>query len=146
MGEGTVGLNGGGAEPTPRDLEREIDEIRDELGGLVGELDRRRHDVLDWRLQLRRHRREMRLVLGAALALAIGGVALRRALRRRRERPVAHARSLLRALELAAREPEAFERAIDAQRARPARTAANVATAAGGALLRAGASRLARSA
>ena len=40
MGEGTVGLNGGGGEPTPRDLEREIDEIRDELGGLVGELER----------------------------------------------------------------------------------------------------------
>jgi len=40
---------------TVRLLGAEIAEIREDLGGLVAELDRRRHDLLDLRLQLRRH-------------------------------------------------------------------------------------------
>jgi hypothetical protein len=38
-----------------RQLGAEIAELREELGGLVTELDRRRHDLLDVKLQLRRH-------------------------------------------------------------------------------------------
>jgi hypothetical protein len=36
-------------------LGAEIAELREELGGLVTELDRRRHDLLDVKLQFRRH-------------------------------------------------------------------------------------------
>jgi hypothetical protein len=50
-------------EAQARDLEQEVDAIRDELGGLVGELDRRRH------------RAGKPALLGAA-ALAIGAAAL----------------------------------------------------------------------
>jgi len=49
-------------EAQARDLEQEVDAIRDELGGLVGELDRRRH------------RAGKPLMLGAA-ALAVGAAA-----------------------------------------------------------------------
>jgi len=43
----------------PRDpdaLEDEVQTLRDDLGDLVHELDRRRRRVLDWRGQLERHR------------------------------------------------------------------------------------------
>jgi hypothetical protein len=112
MGEGTTRLNGGG-EPSPRDLEQEIGEIRDELGGLVGELDRRRHEALDWRLQVRRHRRGIAIAAGATIAAVAGVVMLRRSLRRRREMPVHRAATLLHALQRIAREPEALARALE---------------------------------
>jgi hypothetical protein len=66
VGEAAHRLNGGEVavrepepEPEPRALEREIDGIRGDLDGLVRELERRRRDALDWRLQLRLHRREI---------------------------------------------------------------------------------------
>ena len=51
-----------------RYLGAEIAELREELGGLVEELDRRRHDLLDVRLQLRRH-----VVAATVTAMAIIG-------------------------------------------------------------------------
>jgi len=48
------------------ELQQEIETIRDNIGGLVTELDHRRHDLLDIGRQVRQH----------GLALAIGGVAL----------------------------------------------------------------------
>jgi hypothetical protein len=50
----------------PEELQREIETIRDNIGGLVSELDHRRHEMFDVGGQLRRH--------GAALA--IGGLVL----------------------------------------------------------------------
>ncbi len=52
-----------GASPreSSRQLEGEIALLRDELGGLVAELDRRRHELMDIKLQARRH------VVGATL-------------------------------------------------------------------------------
>jgi len=50
MGQGTARV-----DQDPRQLETEIAGLRDELGTLVAELDRRRHEALDVRLQLRRH-------------------------------------------------------------------------------------------
>lgn len=139
MGQGTTRVSGD--EPTPRKIEAEIDEIRAELDGLVGELDRRRHDALDWRLQLQRHQRQVAIAVGTAAVVIALGVWVRRSSRRRREQPVQRAASLLHALQLAAREPDAFERAIEAQRSHPARTAAKVAGSAGGGILRAGLAR-----
>ncbi len=50
----------------PEELQREIETIRDNIGGLVSEIDHRRHDLFDVGSQLRRH----------AMSLAIGGMAL----------------------------------------------------------------------
>ena len=55
MGEGTTGLNAEAPRETARQLDADIGRLRQELGGLVGELDRRRHELLDVRLQVRRH-------------------------------------------------------------------------------------------
>ena len=61
--------------PSPDEAVRllgaEIAELREELGGLVTELDRRRHDLLDVKLQFRRH------VVGATVTAVslIGAIA-----------------------------------------------------------------------
>ncbi|MDP2341014.1 MAG: hypothetical protein Q8O67_08655 [Deltaproteobacteria bacterium] len=41
---------------TPQELEHDVDVLRDGLTDIIRELDQRRHDLLDWRLQVRRHR------------------------------------------------------------------------------------------
>jgi hypothetical protein len=76
----------------------EIDTLRNELGGLVAELDRRRHEALDLGLQVRKHpllvaavATAAALVLGGALALVVHG-------RRERRRPSVRARETRRAL------------------------------------------------
>ncbi len=48
------------------ELQQEIETIRDNIGGLVSELDHRRHDFFDVGAQLRRH----------GVSLAVGGVVL----------------------------------------------------------------------
>jgi len=57
---------------------------RDRLDAILGELGRRRDELLDWRTQLRRHRRELTVVLGGVAALAAAGLAVHIARRRRR--------------------------------------------------------------
>lgn len=58
-------------KPDPDRIKEDIDGIRRNLGGLVAELDRRRHEAFDIRLQLRRH--TVPLAIGvAALAVAVG--------------------------------------------------------------------------
>jgi hypothetical protein len=64
-------------------LREDIAAIRDNLGGLIGELDRRRHEAFDVRLQLRRHPIPV-AVTALALAGLIGGVIAARVIRRRR--------------------------------------------------------------
>ncbi|HEX9308208.1 MAG TPA: hypothetical protein VF894_12000 [Anaeromyxobacter sp.] len=76
----------------------EIDVLRTELGGLVGELDRRRHEATDVRLQMSRHpivvaalATVAALVLGGAIALVVRG-------KRQSRRPSVRARETRRAL------------------------------------------------
>jgi hypothetical protein len=78
-------MNGGHREEARSDgasqdhaeaLQRDIEQIRGELANTVGELDRRRHDLLDVRGQLRRHPLPLALAAVAFLALAAGGIAL----------------------------------------------------------------------
>ena len=67
MGQRT---NGVAAARAPEHVAHEIDAIRRDLDRVVAELDRRRHELTDWRLQLRRHKRGLALtVLGAAVPL-----------------------------------------------------------------------------
>jgi hypothetical protein len=61
-----------GAPGASRRLEHEISTLREEIGDLVGELDRRRQDAFDLRLQLRRHPLAA-VVAGATVAALVGG-------------------------------------------------------------------------
>ena len=64
MGEGTNGVR-----PSPEELERDVERIRDSMAGIVSELDRRRHELFDWRLQLRRHKLGIGLLAGGVVLL-----------------------------------------------------------------------------
>jgi hypothetical protein len=67
-------------------LEREADRVRARLLGTIGELDRRRHELLDLKLQIRRHAGDLLSILGGLL-MGIGSTAAVLVLReRRRER------------------------------------------------------------
>jgi hypothetical protein len=66
-------------------LQHDIEAIRGNLGGLIGELDHRRHEVLDLRLQLRRHAIPVAIGAAALLGLIGGGIALHVVRKRRRE-------------------------------------------------------------
>jgi hypothetical protein len=71
-------------------LRTEIDDTRDELGVFVSELDRRRHEVMDIKLQVRKHPVVALVAVAAAvgigLALAGAVVVLVRAARGTRKR------------------------------------------------------------
>jgi hypothetical protein len=69
-------------------LEREADLVRARLLGTIGELDRRRHELLDLKLQIRRHAGDLLSILGG-LMMGVGSTAAILVLReRRRERRV----------------------------------------------------------
>jgi len=73
------------AREAARQLDSEIVALREELSGLVAELDRRRHEAFDVKLQARRHGLELALTGVALIAAASGFVWLKR----RRARPLA---------------------------------------------------------
>ena len=75
------------ATDSPGELARDIEVVRDDLAEVVGELDRRRHEVLDdVRRQLARHALPIAVIALLALGVAAGGIALARSLRRRRHK------------------------------------------------------------
>jgi hypothetical protein len=76
VGEGTARVNGNEKAETrpPREIERDIEHLRSRLDKSLAELDRRRHELTDVRLQMRRHPGVF-IGAGAAVALMIGGVA-----------------------------------------------------------------------
>jgi hypothetical protein len=97
MGPRAHGMNGKKEADVGR-IAGEIDSIRTELGGLVGELDRRRREAFDLRLQVKRHPVAVALAATAA-ALVVGGiVAFSVRQRRERRRPSVRAGETRRAL------------------------------------------------
>ncbi len=86
---------------SPEDVRRvsgEIDVLRRDLGSIVAELDRRRHEMLDVRLQARRHPVVVVIAAGGA-ALVVGGlVALAIRQSRERRRPTRRVREARRAI------------------------------------------------
>jgi hypothetical protein len=85
MGEGTTRVvEDNGANGRVRELGDEITGVRRRLDTLVGELDRRRHNVTDWKRHLRRHAGT--IAVGAlVVAVAVAApVAFARARARRR--------------------------------------------------------------
>ena len=97
MDEGTRGLE---------TLGNEIVVLRGELDVLLAELDRRRHEALDLRLQLRRHGRGAALTGVAFLTTAAGVVGLGLWRRRRQDRLGAQAGRLRRAVSRMIAQPE----------------------------------------
>ena len=53
------------------DVVQDIEKARADLGLYLAEIDRRRHEALDWRFQLRRHRTAVTL-LGVGVAAGVG--------------------------------------------------------------------------
>ena len=84
--------------PAPEAVASDIDRLRGELGRLVSELDRRRHEALDVREQMRRHPLVTVAVAAAAAAVLGGLVAFALRQRRRRHDPVHRAREVRGAL------------------------------------------------
>jgi hypothetical protein len=81
MGEGTSHVVGASARVGA--LSAEATAARERLDVLVAELRRRRDDLMDWRTQLRRHRRGLSIVLGGVVALAAAGLSVQIARSRR---------------------------------------------------------------
>jgi hypothetical protein len=123
MGEGTPGLDALGGE---------IKEVREELDGLLGELDRRRHEALDVPLQLRRHAVGASLTLVALVATAAASVWLTIWRRRRRNRLSAQAGRFRHALSRMTEHPER----VAAEPTIPAKIATAAANAAVAALVK----------
>lgn len=96
MGEGSdrVKRNGSGGPGDVHRVEGEIDVLRHELGGLVAELDRRRHEALDLRLQVKRHPVLVATVVTVAALLVGGAIALVVREARDRRRPTRRARDV----------------------------------------------------
>jgi hypothetical protein len=84
----------------------EIDSLRTELGGLVGELDRRRREAFDLGLQARRHPIALAVAATAAAVVVGGLVAFAVRQRRERRRPSVRAGEARRALQRLLHHPE----------------------------------------
>jgi hypothetical protein len=97
MGEGAARVKNGSHADVGR-VSGEIDTLRSELGGLVAELDRRRHEALDLGLQIRRHPLLVAAVATAAALVLGGALALIVHTRRERRRPSVRARETRRAI------------------------------------------------
>ena len=100
-------------ERAERALESDIERLRGELDGMVGELDRRRHEAFDLRLQLRRHAGVVATVGGVAIGVAIAGIAAWASARRRQDRLLVRLQNLGRAVAIMARHPDRLERALE---------------------------------
>jgi hypothetical protein len=108
MGEGTDRVNGqrtnGEPRKVARELETEITEIRTRLDRSLAELDRRRHELTDVRLQVKRHPM-VAVAAGLTVLALVGGVAYTVWAARQRNRPVSKARRLRHALSRMIEEP-----------------------------------------
>lgn len=89
-----------------RQLEGEIAVLRDELTGLVAELDRRRHELTDFKLQARRHVLGLTLTGASLLASAAGFVWLSVWHSRRRSQTTARMRRLQEAVSRMVNRPD----------------------------------------
>ena len=102
MGEGTAGVE----ERNPREIERDIEHLRTRLDRSLAELDRRRHELTDVRLQMKKHPRVF-VGAGGFVLLLMGGVAFAIWRAHEREKPLPKAHRLFRR---AVEEPEKVAR------------------------------------
>ena len=110
MGEGADRLSTNGKAEVPEVIEGRIGLIRGELGELVAELDRRRHEATDVKLQINRHP-VLAGVAAVSVAAALGGlVAYAIWNARRRDRTVDKARRARRAVQRLMEDPDHMAR------------------------------------
>jgi hypothetical protein len=96
MGEGTAGVNGQRSMSNGdgmHEIEGEISDIRGRLDQSLAELDRRRHEATDVKLQIQRHPAVV-AAAGGVVLLLLGGVAYAIWAAHRRDQPVNKARRL----------------------------------------------------
>ena len=105
MGERTPGV----VDETPRKIEREIEHLRTRLDRSLAELDKRRHELTDVKLQLKRHPGVF-IGVAATAALMLGGVAFAVVHARREQRIPAKAHRFRIALGRAVDHPERVAR------------------------------------
>jgi hypothetical protein len=99
---------------------------------LVAELDRRRHEALDVRLQLRRHPLVVAVVVGAAATLLAAAILASAARRRRAQAKTTRAQNLVQSmLVLSKSDPERLAAAIDGTRTAKESALSQVAKLAG---------------
>ena len=125
MGEGT-------SRVTAQTLGGEIATVRYELDELLSELDRRRHELFDVRLQLRRHALGATLTTLAFVATASAGVGFSVWRQRRRQRVTAQAGRLRHAIARMTEHPER----VAAEPTIPGKIIAAAASAAAAALVK----------
>ena len=89
MGEGTTRVE----EKPPRQIEREIEHLRTRLDRSLAELDRRRHELADLKLQMKKHPGVF-IGAGGFVLLLLGGVAFAIWRAHEREKPMAKAHRL----------------------------------------------------
>lgn len=112
MGEGTSRLNNGKSteEPrAPREIERDIGVLRTRLDRSLAELDRRRHELTDIKLQMRKHPAVF-AGTGVVVLLALGGVGYAVYRSRKREELPKKARRIRIAFGRAVDQPERVAR------------------------------------
>jgi hypothetical protein len=83
LGEGKIRVE----VAQPQEIEREVARIRGRIGDMVQELDRRRHELTDWKLQARRHGGKL-AIAGVAVAALIGLSVVVKTRRKRRQRHI----------------------------------------------------------
>lgn len=104
MGEGTVGVSKPEAE-----IEHEIEEVRKRLDKSLAELDRRRHDLMNVRLQVSKHPQAV-IIAGGVVALLVGAVWIAARRSRAEPEPVRKMRRFRFAAERAVEHPERVAR------------------------------------
>ncbi len=110
MGEGADRVRDGSPDRVVSRVSGEIETLRGDLGSLVAELDRRRHEAFDLGLQVKRHPVVVAAAAAAAALLAGGLLALAIRARRRRRRPTVRAREARRAISRLLDHPERIAR------------------------------------
>ena len=106
-------MNGQGSirpENGPRELEGQISEIRGRLDHSLAELDRRRHEATDIKLQIRRHPGAV-AAAGGVVLLLLGGVAYAIWAAHRREQPMNKVKRLRLAVSRMIDEPQKVAKA-----------------------------------
>jgi len=101
-----VAAAGKRTDKKPATLAAEIDGIRDHVGDLVGALDPRRHEALDFKSLARRHGGALFLAGAALVALAAGVTAVATVRARRRRSTMARLERLRSALSRIEEHPE----------------------------------------
>jgi hypothetical protein len=97
-------------EASPGRLEGDVESLRSDLGDLIAELDRRRHEAFDIKAQLRKHPTAL-AVAGVAAAAIVGGlVAWKVHSRHEQEKPLNKARRARRAMQRLMTDPEHLAR------------------------------------